>query len=112
MSARSFAGVVGVVLIIVAATGLLWGLTLSEPGMFGSSRTVDCGSALRIEPMDGSSKIGGAHAEQLADKCADEALIRRAIFWPIGGAGLLVLAGAVLIRRGSDVAQPVAKSPS
>ena len=98
MSVRSFAGVVGVVLIIVAATGLLWGLTLSEPGAFGSSRTVDCGSALRIEPMNGSSKIGGTHAEKLADQCADEALIRRVIFWPLGGLGLLVLAGALLIK--------------
>ncbi|PKV80931.1 hypothetical protein [Nocardia fluminea] len=98
MSVRKFAGVVGVVLIIVAATGLLWGLTLSEPGLLGSSRTVDCGSALRIEPMDGSSKLGGKYAEQLTDKCADEALLRRAIFWPMAGIGVLVVAGAVLIR--------------
>lgn len=106
MSVRYFAGVVGVVLIIVAATGLLWGLTLSESGPLGSSRSVDCGSALRIEPMDGSSKLGGTYAEKLADKCADEALIRRVIFWPVGGIGVIVLAGACLVRREKSGTEP------
>ncbi|MBF6368443.1 hypothetical protein IU469_22355 [Nocardia puris] len=97
MSIRSFAAVVGVTLIIVGAAGLLWGLSISEPAMFGS-RSVDCGSALRIEPMDGSSKIGGPHGEQLTEQCADAALVRRVIFWPIAGIGVIVLAGAALIR--------------
>lgn len=98
MSVRSFAGVVGAVLIIVAATGLLWGLTLSEKGALGSNREYSCGNALRPEAWNGGSKVGGAHGERLDAQCTDAALTRRVIFWPIAGLGVLVLAGAVLIK--------------
>ncbi|MGX1810894.1 hypothetical protein ACWIGI_34680 [Nocardia sp. NPDC055321] len=101
MSLRAFVGVAGVVLIALAATGLLWDLTVSEAALFGTSRSVDCGNSLRIEPMDGSSRIGGGHRERLMEPCQDAALIRRAIFWPIGGIGAIALAAAALIKPSS-----------
>ena len=112
MSIRYFAGLIGATLIVVAAAGLLWGLTVSEQGGFGSTRTIDCGSALRVEPWDGSSKLSGRYAEKLTDRCTEEAFVRRAIFWPIGALGAIVLAGAVLIRSGAPTTPSRSGSPS
>ena len=101
MSVRQFIGLVGVVLIAVAATGLLWGITLTEPGLFGSDREVTCSNSITAEPWDGSSKLS---SEKLTKKCADAAFPRRAIFWPLGAVGAIALVGAVLTKPSSPKA--------
>ncbi|MEU3011039.1 hypothetical protein [Nocardia asteroides] len=106
MTARSFAALVGVILIVVGLAGLLWEVKLPDPDLAGE---VTCSNSLTAEPWNGSSKLGGRQAEKLAVKCADAAFPRRVIFWPLAGVGAITLAGALLIRRGTAAAAPAGK---
>lgn len=109
MSVRQFIGVVGVALITIAITGLLWGVELSDPDLAGE---VTCSNSITAEPWNGSSKLGGRQAEKLSVKCADAAFPRRVIFLPLAGIGAIALAGSLLIRREPGTVKAPSKSAS
>lgn len=89
MTARQFAGLLGVLLAIAGVLALSLPVTADyDAGMFGN-QSADCGSALSA-----NDSLGG---DPLAE-CAIAISTRRAWSWPLGIVGLVVLAGTLLIQ--------------
>lgn len=96
MTVRSFAALIGAVLVVVGMTGLLWPLKPST-----SDTRLTCNNALFLDTMPAKIDLGRKGVQD----CEDKATFRRLVFGPVAGIGVIVLAGAYLVRRESAPAQ-------
>lgn len=108
MSPRTFAAVVGIVLIFIGIAVLAQGANVANPQGYS---TLDCGSALSPNTK---KLIHDADVDQLSDamlglpadaepmagvrSCEDTLSTRHMFGWPLSGLGVLLLAGAALVR--------------
>jgi hypothetical protein len=112
VSPRSFAAVVGVILVIIGFAVLARGTTVANPDGYG---TLDCGSALspRTEDLARRANVGQLtdamlglpeDAEPMAGvQSCEAALTTKHMFgWPLGGLGVLLLAGAAFLRTANS----------
>jgi hypothetical protein len=112
MSPKAFAGIVGAVLAVVGLIVLSTSTSATSP-LTGAS--LDCGSVIssnvdqvrhdaRVDDLaDTMIGLRGEDQPMAGVQACDDALGTRGLIgWLIGGLGLLVLAGALLIRTSSQ----------
>lgn len=103
MTPRQFATTIGILLAIAGILALAWPVTGDyDTGLFGV-QSADCGSAFSA---DTGMLSGGP-----LTACQDALSTRRAWTWPLFLVGVVVLAGAALIRTPRPTTHPQSATP-
>lgn len=116
MSPKAFVAVVGVILIVVGIIVLSMGISVASPN---TGASLDCGAVLssNVDQIRHDANVdalsdamlglpGAAQPMAGVQECEDALSTRSVIGWLVGGVGVLVLAGALLVRRPGELQQP------